>query len=583
MGKIEKINIEMDIQTETQTKDKENGIDKEIQTVQWTIDGKEKINDINNIKTYEEWMQIADKEWTDKIYKKTKIEEGHPLEETKSTNTVCTSTKEAEENIGPQKIISINFPELKDANGEIEIKTIKTEYTAAVVEFYPDQAKDLEPEERLKSNIDGYLKILDKIIKKKPKPDIVIFPEATLKWNSVIVNHRDELPFTVEISNSTESLCTTENTTFLTRLACAAQKSKTYLVINLSERERCKSTKCAEDGWNIYNANVVLDRNGSVVSKYRKYHLFAEPFMNRTATPEIVIFDTDFGEKFASFTCFDIWFKKPALDLVYKHQVTNIIFPTMWFSQLPFVTILAAGANDPKIGSGGSGIHLGRKGSLVSGILGNTRSQEFVATVPQLIAQVRETTQEIDKKAKQMDGFVLLPDDLTKYTSKVIQFGERKINETVCHNGFCCNFKMSLQWNNKTTKKYYVYHMVVYSGVLFAYYYDMGVDVCGVVACLNQNLRSCSRRFPNYDDVSWPVTFKHIQIKAQFENDDQKFQYPNSLLSNIKPLPVEDFDWTSRTLNTTIEKTFTLKQPQNRLMTFAIYGRDFNKDLILKP
>lgn len=468
------------------------------------------------------------------------------------------------------------------------------DYTAAVVEFYPDQVEDLKPEEKLKKNVDGYLNILDEILKKQPKPDILIFPEAVLTAKSAIVKRSDALPYTVEISNSSESLCTAVNTTFLTRLACAAQQSKIYLVINLIERERCKSTsKCAQDGWDIFNANIVLDRNGSVISKYQKYYLFDEPFINRTATPEVVIFDTDFGEKFASFTCFDILFKKPALDLIYKHQVTNIIFTTMWYSKLPFLaglqmqrqwsyavnaTLLAAGANDPERANGGSGIHLGRKGSLVSGILENTRSQAFVATVPQLLAQVRETTEEIDKQAKQMDGFFLYDEDLTQYTSKIIQFGKQGIKNKICHKNLCCDFKMSLQWNNTTTKKYYVYHMVAYTGVLYIYDYILGIDVCGVIACLTKNLNSCSKRFPNYDDVSWPVTFKRIQIKAQFEIDDQKFQYPNSLLSNIKPLPAEDFDWTSTTLNTTIEKTFTLKHPQNRLMTFAIYGRDFNKD-----
>ncbi|KAK4878066.1 hypothetical protein RN001_010572 [Aquatica leii] len=477
----------------------------------------------------------------------------------------------------------------------IYAKAVVTEYTAAVIEYYPDQNKLLEPEERLRRNVDGYLKIFDEIQRGQLKPDIVVFPESTLTANAVIRNRTEEFPYTVEITNSTASLCTAENSTFLTRLACAAQRSKTYMVINLSERARCQSpSKCSEDGWDFYNSNIALDRNGSVISKYRKYNLFGEYLMNQTQTADISIFDTDFGATFAMFTCFDILFKEPTLNLIYKHRVNNIIFPSMWFSELPFLTavqtqqqwayavnatVLAAGANNPKVGSGGTGIYQGTKGPLVFDIE-YAQSKAFVATLSHQQSSVRrETTNDIDKKAKQMDGFYLKTDNLKPYTSRTVQFGEKEINENVCHEDFCCNFKMLLDWNKATTDHYYVYHLTAYKGVRsFSGVYDGGVDICGVVACRTQNLSSCGKRFPNYENISWPLTFKHIQIKAQFEIDDKKFQYPNSLRSNIKPLPVADIEWTSTTLNNTIERTYTLKEPQNRLMTFAIYGRDFSRD-----
>lgn len=113
--------------------------------------------------------------------------------------------------------------------------------------------------------------------------------------------------------------------------------------------------------------------------------------------PEIVSFDTDFGVKFGTFICFDILFSEPAIQLTRVHQVTDIVYPTAWFSEVPFLTgkqnvmksfppfhqnililliilaiqtqagwsfaedvnLLAAGYNRPSFGNAGSGIYLG--------------------------------------------------------------------------------------------------------------------------------------------------------------------------------------------------------------------------------
>jgi hypothetical protein len=50
-----------------------------------------------------------------------------------------------------------------------------------------------------------------------------------------------------------------------------------------------------------------------------------------------VVVETDFGVKLGIFTCFDILFKSPAQDLA-EEGVDGVIFPTMWFSELPFLT-----------------------------------------------------------------------------------------------------------------------------------------------------------------------------------------------------------------------------------------------------
>lgn len=75
-----------------------------------------------------------------------------------------------------------------------------------------------------------------------------------------------------------------------------------------------------------------------LVSRYRKTHLFDEPGFDTTVTPEIVTFVTDFGVRFGTFICFDILFSVPPLSLTRALGVSNIVYNTAWFSEVPFLT-----------------------------------------------------------------------------------------------------------------------------------------------------------------------------------------------------------------------------------------------------
>lgn len=81
--------------------------------------------------------------------------------------------------------------------------------------------------------------------------------------------------------------------------------------------------------------------------RYRKTNLFVEPSFNVTKVPEIITFDTDFGVKFGTFICFDIIFNIPPLYLTRIYGITDFVFPTAWFSEVPFLT----GKQNDKISS----------------------------------------------------------------------------------------------------------------------------------------------------------------------------------------------------------------------------------------
>lgn len=75
----------------------------------------------------------------------------------------------------------------------------------------------------------------------------------------------------------------------------------------------------------------------SFFNRYRKYNLFGEAGITVPHTVDISTFDTDFGVKFGHFICFDILFETPAITLI-NLGIKNIIFPSMWFSGMPFLT-----------------------------------------------------------------------------------------------------------------------------------------------------------------------------------------------------------------------------------------------------
>lgn len=104
----------------------------------------------------------------------------------------------------------------------------------------------------------------------------------------------------------------------------------------------------------------------------------------------------------------------------------------MWYSELPFLTavqvqqnwafsnnvnLLAAGANNPSIGSTGTGIFAGRKGSLISVMEGNNKIDLYTATVPKigLGDNIRITENVIRRPREEVAQMGLNSDKLENY------------------------------------------------------------------------------------------------------------------------------------------------------------------------
>ncbi|XP_050328279.1 vanin-like protein 1 [Bactrocera neohumeralis] len=478
-------------------------------------------------------------------------------------------------------------------------------YTAGVVEFRPSRnASDVA----LADNLAGYLEIISS--EAAEPTDIIVFPESTL-------NGGDTATYVPEPESATTP-CLLGNTSdysdFLVQISCAARAARKYIVINLTERSQCVVSAadprpCAPNGLNIFNTNVVFDREGKVISRYRKWNLYGEP-KNTTYSADLSSFDTDFGVVFGHFVCFDILFYEPAQRLV-SMGFTDVIFTSMWFSQIPFLTgvqfqeswaysndvnVLAAGSSLPAVGSTGSGIYAGRAGPILSVMnTGEGERRIYVARVPKKTQNKRSvpvatklTETVVKPKATQrlnQADITLKRDYLENYESILLDLtnASSRAEYDVCHKTFCCHFE--LQWHQLTTGsggQYYTYRLGAYEGMRneAGAYTTNAIRNCAVFTCIGEDIYDCGRIFPA-DVVQQPqVAFDRISIESNYQTGYPYLLMPNSLRDDLKPLAVNEFVFEQYDLLVDSEvmrhARYTLNTTTDNLLAFSIYGNFFD-------
>lgn len=185
-------------------------------------------------------------------------------------------------------------------------------------------------EQMFQYNSDRYIDII--FSEEAINVDILVFPENTLNRQATAVIIPKENDFGID-------LCTDRTyDIYLRNIVCAVKSARKYVVINLTTKWNCteRAGKNHLDQC-LYNTNVVLNRDGVIISIYRKCNLFGEPGITQPNATEYRTFETDFGVTFGHFVCFDLMFESPAMELV-RNGVKDIVFPTRWYSELPFIT-----------------------------------------------------------------------------------------------------------------------------------------------------------------------------------------------------------------------------------------------------
>ena len=243
-------------------------------------------------------------------------------------------------------------------------------YTAGVVEFAPsmtveDQPHVLTRQEALQ-RMSYNLRSFERYVKegKEGGAEIIVFPEDGI-YGFWFLTREELFPFLEEIPDpQTQSYTPCGDASFtdqpvLSYLSCLARNYQMVVVANMGDKQKCHNSlnrflmltnyrsyitesECPPNGWYQYNTNVVFDSDGSLLAKYHKAHLYGferKIFDTPHSTPHAV-FKTSFGVTFGTFTCFDILYCDPPLELL-NMGIRNFVFPTAWGNNYPFYTSIA--------------------------------------------------------------------------------------------------------------------------------------------------------------------------------------------------------------------------------------------------
>ncbi|XP_045503429.1 vanin-like protein 1 isoform X1 [Colias croceus] len=461
-------------------------------------------------------------------------------------------------------------------------------YVAAVVEYRVLANTD--------TNVDNYVRLIKEAAEQNA--DIVVFPELTLNLGS----RQAEVPIYGKLKEyPVPALHADLYDSVLVSISSAARNNSIYVVINIQEKMDCADApgeNCPEKKLYHFNTNVVFDRNGAIIDRYRKINLFGEYSRTPALKPELGIFTTDFGVTFGHFICFDLLFQVPAVQVVQKYNITDVIFPTMWFSELPYLTavqiqegyahamnvnFLAAGANNVRIGSAGSGIYSGKAGALVSIMPGLPTTRLLVAKVPKVPGEVKDAYPGPIYDNPADHDYLLLKVDpsLESHKSQLLEAGSQDF--VLVDGATMCRFKVNLSESAATLYKYRAGAfdgVRTYDGVATG-----GVRICAVYACTDDTRESCGKRFPQFSPNTFP-TFEELTIQATFTTPqtvqelaaDDVVYFPVSLKPSILPLEADEFTYTSTTLLNTDVYSYSLVNKSAELYNFGIFGRVFDRD-----
>ncbi|KAJ2942846.1 hypothetical protein O0L34_g15035 [Tuta absoluta] len=431
--------------------------------------------------------------------------------------------------------------------------------------------------------------------------DIVVFPEMTLTsggFASVVPIHSllKEFPVPAERPDLYDQV--------LVNMSSAAREHQVYVVVNIQEEVDCTNSvptgeECPDPKRYLFNTNVVFDRNGAVIDRYRKINLFGEFSRTPALNPDLGVFTTDFGVTFGHFICFDLMFQVPAVQTVEKLNLTDIIFTTMWFSEMPYLTavqiqesyayalnvnFLASGANNVRVGSAGSGIYSGKRGALVSTMPGLPATRLLVSRVPKTPGQVDfPVPGPIYDSPEDHDSLVLISDpSLPAHSSRPLVPGFQEF--TVVDKEVSCKF--TVRMNQRAGEAHYNYRAAAFDGVRsFSGLATGGARICSVLACIGDDISSCGKRFPEYkanttamfEELTIEATVPTPSIEPELDAHDSSY-FPVALNVNIMPLEPADTTYSSNVQGATTTYTLKLTNLQAELYSFAVWGRKFERD-----
>ncbi|GIY66298.1 vascular non-inflammatory molecule 3 [Caerostris extrusa] len=493
----------------------------------------------------------------------------------------------------------------------------KDYFTAAVFEHRVQNydSMDKTPLEVKNSNLQYYKKAVEVAAEKGA--DIILFNE----YGTFQIRSRDRLlryaeyvpdPRKQKFNPCTENV---KDTHVLYTLSCLARENNIYIFANLIAMESCESTcdvdqidscefNCPEDGVYFFNTDVVFDREGNIVARYRKVHPFFE-VVNAPEKPEFETFETDFG-KFGMVVCFDLVFGEAVL-LAEKHGIDTLLYATYWYDDMLVlhsveyqqswaiangVNVLAANTHAPGTGSLGSGIYSKTNGALIYTYEPDGKSKLLIANVPikenvkipDISSMIEIAPDEAIPKIETGEKFpensyekIAGPaidkyGDYKYYKSQFENYTLTKLEKPsgeiqACSNEFCCSLSYSTQNLQED------FYLAAYSGLNHVKnYFQWCEEACVLTRCDPLDGKPCVVQPPTSKTV-----FQAVELKGNFK---AKRVYPTVSKTRKRLAPKREWDFNRNEAETTLAFQSDSDVP---LLKVGLLGRCYEKDPLFVP
>jgi predicted amidohydrolase len=386
------------------------------------------------------------------------------------------------------------------------------------------------------------------------------------------------------------------NTEVLHELSCIAMNNSIAVVANMGDLQPCfkpSDPNCPDDDHYQYNTDVVFDVDGTFLAKYHKQNLFHESGFNTPSKCEHVIFTTGFGVRFGVFTCFDMLFKSPAIDLVTDYGIKNVVFPTAWMDGFPILmsvqyqqswsrtnclNLLAANQHLPAFAFLGSGIYsCGEVKAYVFDPLATKDQRLLIATLQDLEVSSQglkahapmtsntdlkrvETRRESQEASIKKDNVHTFEAKIMKDIYQMKKLESTKASLSVCQNELCCKLDYKI---GQHLEEHYAVGVFRGRHNTDGYY----LEVCILLKCAGPSDEQCGT---NVESAS--TVFDFIQLSGNFTSTATV--YPEIMTSGLKLAA-------KRAMNVSGHASMATEGLKEPVISAVLLGRDYSKDKIL--
>ncbi|XP_046915387.2 pantetheinase [Dermatophagoides farinae] len=463
---------------------------------------------------------------------------------------------------------------------------------------------------------------------KKQGADIIVFPEDGLIYNIASREKADE--FASDIPDGETNACTLETKSVYNRLACLAQKHEIFVVADLIDRKSCEelgisntSDSCPADKKFLFNTAVLFDRQGKLLGRYHKMHLFGEMTMNIPPKPELLVIDTELG-RLGMQICFDMIFKTPGHFLAEQNKFDTMLFPTWWFDEAPMlsssqyqmawafgnnVTLLASNIHRVELGSRGSGIYVGPHQTLATALYDDSVERLVLANVPIKPRETDKSVCPLDSEIIEVPQQIPIPNSVKYHHLNMnlldvtlVELSSKDSEFHICYKGVCCQIEYRLAVKDQPRESWVdrvplLANMLEYFTPEERYYlmvanrtrpgtYRWTEEICAVVVCpssrwnIGKVEKDCSQFGSNQELNS---RFVYAKLRGAFS--ESTAVYPSAVGPKNQLINPEN-KWKYWKVNVPDKPEHFVElgakdNPESKaieLSTLALYGRNYDLD-----